>query len=144
MPGTRPSRFNGPVSNGFLCFDALFSLMPVLMMALFIMGVSAAVAGNAAGAMHGQEVFDKVVSAADYTVKTGYARVGPDGLKRPNWMRDEGIDEAYVEGLRLRAGLAVLEISYTEPDSAHDVCIYRLVAVGDDMEIARLFACGDG
>lgn len=131
-------------SRGFLSFDAVFSLLPVALMVLFVMALSAAVAGSAAAGMQRQEVFDKVVSAADYTVKTGYARVEADGLKRPNWMRDGGIDEAYVEQLRARTGLGALEMGYGEPDGAHDACIYRLVVVGDRKEIRRLFACGDG
>lgn len=139
----RPSRHRA-ARGGFLSFDALLSLAPILLMGLFVLSVSAALAGSAADSMHRQEVFDKVVSAADYTVKSGWARVGEDGLKRPNWMADGPIGPDYVEWLRRQEGLAELEISYAEPEGAHGVCIYRLVAIGEKREIARLFACGGG
>lgn len=129
---------------GFLSFDALFSLLPLVLMLMFIINFSALVADGSASGMHRQAVFDKVASVADYTVKTGYAMVGSDGLKRPNWMREEGIGEEYVAELRERTGLAALEITYGEPEGLHDVCIYRLVVVGETKGIAQLTVCGDG
>lgn len=128
--------------KGFSSFDAMFSLVPVVMMLLFVTELVSHFAHDAAEKTHMQQVFNKLVSIADYTVKSGAARRTGD-VKYPNWLNVSGIDGSYTDELRERAGLSRLSISLQEPQDEFAVCIYRLVVVGDQKKIARLFVCGE-
>lgn len=128
--------------RGFFSFDALFSIVPILLMLSFVLGTSSFLAHDAAENVHRQQVFDKVVSIADYAVKAGAARTTAEGLRYPNWLEEGRIDAAFSEDLRKRAGLSKLYISLQEPVERFDVCVYRLVVIGDDKQVARIFVCG--
>lgn len=127
--------------RGFLSFDAMLGILPVLMMLLLLMQVCSGLMDDAADRLHGQQVFDKLVSAADYSVKSGLAREA-DGIRYPNWL-EGSVSASYTESLRERMGLSSLEISFGDPSDGHGLCIYRIVAVGDGKKPDRLFFCGD-
>jgi len=127
--------------KGFSSFDAIFSLVPVLMMLLFVVELASHFAYDAAEKTHRQQVFNKLVSIADYTVKSGAVRRAGN-VKYPNWL-DDSIGESYMDELREHAGLSRLVISFHEPREDYSVCIYRLVVIGDDKKVARLFVCGE-
>jgi hypothetical protein len=131
-----PSRY-----DGFSSFDAMLSMLPVMLMMLFLLNVSLLSASSVEDRMHRQEVFDKLVSIADYTVKSGAVR-RVDDIRYPNWVDGALLTESYTEGLRQRASLDSLHISLHEPDQAYQACIYRLVVIGDDKAISRLHVCG--
>ena len=133
-----PSRFR----QGFLSFDALFSIIPILLMLFFVMNLSSFLVRDVAEYAHKQQVFDKLVSIADYTVKSG-AVVSGDHIKYPNWLDRRNFDVSYVENLRTRAELSALYISLEEPRTEFDFCIYRVVVIGTSKEIAKLFVCGE-
>ena len=144
----------------------MFSLIPIALMALFVMSISASLLRDAAERMEKQQTFDKLVSVADYVVKSGAAR--SDGgsasdsasglvpsfvsssVHYPNWIDESKLDSLDVEKLRTDAGLASLFVSSQRPESiqktssgaAASVCIYRLVVFGDDKRIGRIFVCG--
>ena len=142
----RQKAFSGTInmsrSKGFSSFDAMFSLVPVVMMLLFVMELSSYLAFTVAETAHRQQLFNKLVSVADYTVKTGAVRI-VDSAKYPNWLDEGKIDEPYVDGLRKDAGLSRLMISLQEPQEDFSFCIYRLVVVGEDKQMKRLFVCGE-
>jgi hypothetical protein len=96
---------------------------------------------EAAGRFHDRQVFDKLVSIADFTVKSG-AIVRNGSVRYPNWLSEGNLTDDYSEGLRQEAGLSSLSISLGAPDDKGGVCIYRVVAVGDSKAIQRLFVCG--
>ncbi len=128
--------------KGFSSFDSMFSLLPLVMMLLFVMELSSHITHDAAEKTHRQQLFNKVVSIADYTVKSGAVR--KDGeMKYPNWLDELSISKPYTEGLRERAGLSRLEISIQEPQENFPVCIYRIVVLGDHKKPARLYVCGE-
>lgn len=129
-------------SKGFSSFDAMFSLVPIVMMLLFVMELSSHFTFTVAEKAHRQQVFNKLVSIADYTVKTGAVRIA-DNVKYPNWLDENKIDESYVDGLREDAGLSRLMVSLQEPQEEFSFCIYRLVVLGEEKQMKRLFVCGE-
>jgi len=126
--------------RGVLSLDALFSLVPILVMLLLVMEIEAVSVKRSEGASHRQQVFDKLVSAADYTVKSG-AVVREGGIRYPNWVNEKNITNSYTDSLRERVGLNSLYMGFGEPSDSSQICIYRLV-VGQEKAIKRLFVCG--
>jgi len=120
----------------------MFSLIPIVLMLLFVMDLTSHFVHDAAEKTHGQQVFNKLVSIADYTVKKGAVKKAGD-VKYPNWLDESSMDEHYADDLRDRAGLSQLEISLQEPQKDLSTCVYRLVVVGDDMKIRKLSVCGE-
>lgn len=128
--------------RGFASFDAVFSLVPIAMMVLFLMAACAFLAKQAAERMERQQAFDRLVSVADYTVKSG-AVVRNGSARHPNWIDGAKIDDAYVEDLRARSGLRELQVSVGgDGAGGAQFCIYRLAAVGGGRSIERIFVCG--
>jgi hypothetical protein len=134
---TRASRH-----KGFFTIDALFSIIPIILLSLILMQVSSELSGKAREKFRDQEVFDKLVSVADHTVKIG-AAVGKDKIRHPNWIVPEKLGDGYSESMRARAGLSALHVSLEEPDGDYSICIYRLVVVGAEKSISKLFVCGE-
>jgi hypothetical protein len=127
--------------NGFASLDALIGMLPVLLLLFLAMDAAAAATMRAQEASHRQQAFDRIVSAADYTVKTGAAR-HEAGVRYPNWLDEEAITPEYVESLRAREGLSSLYIGTHEPREDYPMCIYRLFVSGEGREIGKLHVCG--
>ena len=126
--------------RGFASLDALASLVPTLLMLLILWQASTSLAKSSSESMERQETFNKLVSIADYTVKSG-AVMREGDLRYPNWMDEGLITESYVESLQKSAGLESLHIGMASGD--HGMCIYRLVVSGEEKSIKKLFVCGD-
>lgn len=143
----RISRFDswiGPKA-GFVSLDALFSIIPLIMMVSLVLGFTSTLVMESAIVMHRQQVFDKLVSIADYSVEYGLAEADPgdpDGKKIPNLLDRSLLTDAYMDDLKGRSGLGALHISLDNPSDDADNCIYRLVVEGDERAIKRLFVCG--
>jgi len=127
--------------RGFTSFDALFSLVPMTMMLFFLMNIGASLTKQADGRMERQQAFDRLVSVADYTVKSG-AAMRNGSVRYPNWVDGAKITDGYVEDLRAMSGLRELEITMDGPDDRMEFCISRLVVVGGGKHIGRIFVCG--
>jgi len=110
---------------------------------MYALGLGSILSEDARSAMDSQLLFDRLVSAADYSVKIGLAVRSDDGSARyPNWIAGEP-PASYVEDIREREGLRDLYISLAEPQIGdHEACIYRLVVVGEARAISRLHVCG--
>ena len=132
----RPSRY-----RGFTSFDALFSLVPMTMMLFFLLNTGAFLTNQANEKMERQQAFDRLVSVADYTVKSG-AVMRNGSVRYPNWIDEAKLSDEYVEDLRARSGLRGLRISTDAPDEGMEFCICRLAVAGDDRRIAQVFVCG--
>jgi len=133
--------------KAFLSFEAMFAMIPALLMLTFALGSAHSLSVSAAERMDGQQVFDKLVSIADYAVKQGAVRTGAAGtdqVRYPNWIDESMLDGgSLARGLRQEAGLAELSIQLDDPGPGA-VCVYRLVVIGDNRErIAKLFVCGE-
>lgn len=128
--------------NGFASFDAMLSVLPIMLMVAFLLNASLLSASSAEERMRRQELFDKLVSISDYTVKSGAVRRSAD-IRYPNWLDESLLTSGYTEDLKRRASLGELYISLDEPDEAYGICIYRLAVTGDDKAIRKLHVCGD-
>lgn len=135
-------------SRAFISFDAMFSIIPVLMMMLFTLNAAHSLSNGAAERMHGQQVLDKLVSVADYVVKQGAARterIGSTDVRYPNWIDSSRIDSALEQDLMRKTGLNRLSIRVAEDleEAGPGSCIYRIVAADDTKRIAAIQVCGD-
>lgn len=127
--------------RGFLSFDGMLSIVPLVMLLSLALQASALQAGAAADLFSRQQLFDRLVSVADYTVKSG-AVVREGGMRRPNWLDSSKLTESYAASLGEEAGVSPLYIGQEKPEGAYRICIYRLVVYGADMRPGRLFVCG--
>lgn len=129
-------------SKGFFSMDAMLSMLPLMMLCLLFVQASSEMSGRAARTLFAQQTFDKLVSAADFTVKSG-AVMRENGVRYPNWVDPALLDRQYSESLRGRLALASLYISLLPPGEEFGLCIYRIVVVGETKEISKLYVCGD-
>lgn len=124
--------------KGILTLDAMMSIIPTMMIFVFLMQSMALAAATENERIERADIFDRLVSVADYSVKSGLAKHEGD-IRHPNWV-DSKIESGYVEGLREKAGFSELEISFTDPGMG--TCIYRLVVVGDKKAMSKIYFCG--
>lgn len=131
---TRQNQFKGIFS-----LDAMMSIIPLIMIFIFLMQSMSLVAGSDKGSSEAQDTFDRLVSVADYTVKSGLAK-HEENIRYPNWL-GENIDPDFVENMRKKAGFSKLEISFVEPEMG--TCIYRLVVIGPEKRPSKIYFCGE-
>jgi len=130
--------------RAFVSFDAMFSLIPVLMIILLTLNSAHFLTSKAMERMHQQQVFDKLVSISDYAVKQGAVRtesIGNSEARYPNWINSSKVDDDLEKKLMEKTKLKSLNIALDQPGSG--VCIYRIVVVDDDKKIALLYVCGE-
>lgn len=125
--------------KGIFSLDAMMSIIPLIMIFVFLMQSMSLVAHSEQERSLGQDVFDRLVSVADYTVKSGLAK-HEGNVRYPNWLEDK-IDQNYVENTRKKAGFSELEISFIEPEKG--TCIYRLVVTGPQKKLSKIYFCGE-
>ncbi len=119
----------------------------MLLMVLFLVESASWLSGAARESSHRQQLFDRLVSVADYSAKIGLAmREGE--VRHPNWLDLAKLTAGYSDSLREKAGLSSLYIGLEEPPSdssapGYPMCIYRLVVAGDGKEIRKLYVCGE-
>ncbi|MEW6035026.1 MAG: hypothetical protein AB1529_00295 [Candidatus Micrarchaeota archaeon] len=121
--------------------DALLSIIPMILMLSILSQAAASLSEHGKDALERQQSFDKLVSAADYTVKQG-AAVHAGGLRYPNWLDESVLGEGYAESLRQKEGLRELYVGLGEPQGDYETCIYRLVVAGPSKEMRKLYVCG--
>jgi hypothetical protein len=122
-----------------LSIDAMMSIIPLVLIFIFLMQSMSIAAWSEEERSATQDLFDRLVSVADYTVKSGAAR-HEGGIRYPNWVTH--VDNEYKEELRKAAGLSRLEISFSEPEG-YGLCIYRLVVTSSDRRISNMYFCGE-
>ncbi|MBU0526902.1 hypothetical protein KKE92_00320 [Candidatus Micrarchaeota archaeon] len=127
--------------RGAISFDTLFSIIPILMIFVLLFQSIQFIGLSTEESSRDQDLFDKLVLAADYTVKSG-AAVRDGNIRYPNWIEEGKISSSYSEGLRMRYGLNELFISLDTPEES-SMCIYRMVVYGNSKKISKLFVCGD-
>jgi len=136
------------MSKAFITFDGLFSILPALMIIMLAFNAAHTLTDEAVERMNRQQVFDKLVSIADYSVKQGLVvsenmgAIAGEKVRYPNWVDKSKITGQYTEDLRERANLDGLSIDPTSPGDG-SYCIYRIVVVGTSKDIDLLYVCGD-
>ncbi len=132
--------------RGFVSFDSLFSIIPILLIVSYALFFSALLGARADAGIEKQILFDKLVSASDYAVKIGAAKSSgggfPSGKVEPNLV-PAGVDYSRLAGTlgaRLRINLT---IGFAEDGFVRSgTCIYRLVVYEPDMNVRKLYFCG--
>ena len=132
------------LSRGFVSFDFMFSIIPLLLMISFTLHVSSHITERTSDYVESQIVFDKIVSIGDYLVKVGGIEKEEYGLsvskRYPNWIDEKRLESLDVDGIRRDMGLEYLRVSLDEPGEG--TCIYRIVVTGEEKSIRKLFVCG--
>lgn len=113
-----------------------------MLMLLLLTEAASSLSKSARKNAEAQELFDKLVSAADYSVKNG-AVMRSGSLRFPNWIDERLLVPDYAEGIRASEGLSRLYIGLAAPEDGFSACIYRIVVVGPERTVGRLFVCGD-
>jgi len=127
--------------KGTISFDAVFSIIPILMIFVLLFQTIQFAGQSKEEASREQDLFDKLVLVADYTVKSG-AVVRDGNIRYPNWIEEGKLTSSYSEDLRIRYHLNKLFISLDVPEDS-SMCIYRIVVCEDSKKISKLFVCGD-
>lgn len=127
-------------SKGFITIDGMISLLPILLIVFLLVQSTSFLSNSNAQASHSQKIFNKLISIADYTVKSG-AAIHQANIRYPNWIDEQKLDAKFMEDLRQKTDLKTLYIG-TNTQQNYPICIYRLVVVGNNKEIKKLFICG--
>lgn len=131
-------------SKGFISFDAMFSIIPMLLIILYALNTVNILSETAQRNLNQQVIFNKLVSIADYTVKQGavhtiYSSNNPTMIY-PNWLDEHQLDNLDIEHLKASSDLDYLYIGLDTPSDG--TCVYRLVVTGSEKSIRQLFVCG--
>ncbi len=118
--------------KGAIIFDSIMSMVPIVMIFLVFFQYIAILLPSEDGKI------SKLISVSEYTVKTG-AAYRENGIRYPNWVDTGKISEGYVNDISSRMGLENLKISTVPGDGT---CIYRIVTLGPDRVVSKLFFCG--
>jgi hypothetical protein len=132
--------------NGFVSFDFLFSLIPILLIVFYTLHFSSFLEHRAEEQISRQISFDKLVSASNYVVKVAAAKKEgenfPNAKVSPNLIPDSdfsGLAHSLGERLRINLSIGFEEEGF----GPKGTCIYRLVVHEPTREIRKLYFCGD-
>jgi hypothetical protein len=125
--------------RGFASFDALFSVLPIVLIVVYTLGMHAYLNEKASSTLGRQVLFNKLVSISDYVVNRAAAK-SEDGIVYPNWIvrEDFGSEESSMAG---KMNMKSLSIGFGQGHGR--TCIYRLVVFGEQKEIRKLYFCGE-
>jgi hypothetical protein len=134
--------------KGYLSFDALFSILPIVLMLAYTLNISSFLAEDARDKVDSQVLFNKLVSVGDHVVKAGAAHHETSLFGKttyyPNWITDNSLNSPDIAELGAKSGLSRLHVGFGKKENLS--CIYRLVAYGDNqqnLQIKKLYICGD-
>ncbi|MEW6529074.1 MAG: hypothetical protein AB1391_04240 [Candidatus Micrarchaeota archaeon] len=127
--------------KAFVSFDFLFSMIAILLIALYTIIFSSFLEARANEKIEQQILFDKLVSASNYVVKIGGAKTEgnsfPEKKRYPNLIILNDFES--LEG-KLGKFLHInLSIGF---EAKQGTCIYRLVVYEPTNEIKKLYFCG--
>ena len=126
-----------PWLRAFVSFDTMLAALPIIIMMVYTVKMTAIIWESGNMQLETQEKFDKLVSAANYLVN--YGLVKKDGDKYyPNWVI--GVDGTVVEKVKEAGGFDYLHVGF---EKGSGTCIYRLIVYGEKKEIRQLFVCGE-
>lgn len=125
--------------KGFFAIENLVVLLVMLLLLLYTLHTIRQVIEGNSEYYNQQTRLDKLVSIADFIVKKGGAEEGANAIY-PNWINEQKLSELQTEELAERIGLEKLYVGWEADDGT---CLYRLVVVGEEKEIRRLFICGE-
>jgi len=137
-------------SKAFVSFDLLFAALPVLIMLSYLFTVIAFATEAANTYQDSAELTQKLSSIADYLVKRGAVERQLQGTEflgtasyRPNVIDEVELGKfQYYQAEELGGwmGIENLEASF---EAGEGTCVYRLVVVGEELELRKLYVCGE-
>lgn len=136
--------------RAFVSYDALFSIMPLLFLLLFVFQIIAFLLSDSLYTMQKRELFNTLVAISDYVVKIGAVEKDAYGNFQPNLINEGKIPQLSSiinNGLAMsNSKIKHIVLSLDNPTSSSQMCIYRLVVVKNELgekEIKKLYICGD-
>ena len=137
-------------SKAFVSFDLLFAALPVLIMVSYLFTVISLTTEAANSYQSSAELSQKLSTIADYLVKRGAVERSSQetyflgtAKYHPNLI-DPGELEDFqnykAEEIGAWMGIGNLEASF---EKGEGTCVYRLVVVGEDLELRKLYVCGE-
>jgi len=130
--------------KGIISFDGMFSIIPILLLVVFILNTMSYLMYDSIDKVTSQEKFNMLVMIADYAVKNPNGAAYVEGDKvYPNLVEPSKLS-GLESNLASELNMPELEIMLDGPNVPSDrkMCIYRIVINKDDGEIDRLFVCG--
>lgn len=128
--------------GGFVSFDTLIAILPVLLLVLFAIKASVMYGSFSDGQTSAASSYGRLVSSADYLVNYGLVKK-ESGKYYPNWI--VSVDGAEVERVGNAAGLDLhVRIEAEGSAASYGSCIYRLIAYGEEKHIAKIYFCTGG
>ncbi len=131
--------------KAFISFDALFSILPILLILVYTMEYADSLNKKYVEHLAANRLHNKLVAIADLTVTKLAARKevasGHYGSTAyPNWISENELASLNREELQKTMNLKELTIGWQRTEKN---CIYRLVVFEDELEIRQLFVCGE-
>ncbi len=131
---------------GFISFDLLFCILPLLLMLSFLMHQAWIISETTQTHLDTTETYAKLLSIADYAVKQGGAQkenqqggqFSGSALYRPNSIDETELSKIPVDRIRGWMELTSLHIGW---EKGEGTCIYRIVLRGN--EVKKLYVCGE-
>lgn len=130
-------------SNGLLSLDALFFLLPVLLLVFYVFSTIFLLVEKSNNFIKDQTLFNKLVSVGDYTTELALAEK-TDTSRLPNLVKKLSLSETETNNLKDTFDFKKLSVS---EEQTGGVCIYRLVVFhSDDLDLERIekiYFCGE-
>lgn len=133
------------MKRGFVSFDLLFAIIPIILMLSNFLTFVWMAAESTENSLKYEETSGKLATIADYLVKRGAVERegGPASFLgashySPNLIADGNPD---VEEIRKRMGLEKLSAGVDMDTAGWGTCVYRLVLYNG--EIKKFFVCGE-
>lgn len=140
--------WNKSVQNkrGFVSFDLLFCILPLLLMISFLLNQIWIISETAQTHLDSSETYAKLISIADYAIKQGGAQkenqqggeFSGSAHYYPNSIDESELSSIPVERIRDWMELESLHIGWDRGDGT---CIYRIAL--HNGEIKKLYICGE-
>jgi len=131
--------------KGLVSYDGMFSLIPILLLTVFLLNSMQYMLYNSIEKVKEQEKFNMLVVIADYVVKNAGAYTESDGIY-PNLM-DQSKLSSNILGQQLGGEYKMTDLfigleSESSIPNDERTCIYRIVAKHPNREVDKLFVCG--
>ncbi len=123
--------------RGFLAMESLVVLLIMAVTIAYTIYVISSVTAYNKQHIERQQIFNKLVSIADYVVKEGAAAESNDAIY-PNLIDEQKLNGLDIMDIATRMGISKLKIGW---QAGNGTCIYRLV-LDSRMEIRKLYVCG--
>lgn len=123
--------------RGVFSLDLLASVLPLVLILAITINTSYQLADGANEGLKEQQLFNKLVSVADFVVKNAGAKIENETIK-PNLIDEERLKDIDEGDLEEKLEIKNLYIGFENKDR---YCIYRIVLY--EGEIRKLFICGE-